>query len=94
MATIEYKKLKIKQSYLGGMRFTDGASRKHSYELSVEGNKLFKDVFYSETHTKMINDFEWGKGKTTYYWDEKSKMFDTIIDLIKSKYKLKNIPIT
>lgn len=82
----EAEKFIVNQDYLGGFQHSNGASRKHKYTITYDGNQFFKEVFFGEVHTKKNKNGEWGKGESTFYFDEKSPMFDTILELLRSKY--------
>nr|AKH47507.1 hypothetical protein [uncultured marine virus] len=71
--------MKILEEYLGGMSFTKEAIRK--YKHTIQDGEHKGKVFYSETVTPKINDYEWGKSKTIYYTED-SKEYKTIKGLL------------
>lgn len=85
---LEIDKLKVNTDYLGGFHSEKSASRKYIYTITNDDDKDFKEIVYGELHTPKRKNGSWGEGKMTYYFDSKSPMFDTMIDLLKSKYEL------
>jgi len=69
------------------MTLKQEAIRKYKHILTINGNDIFKDVFYSETLTKKKNG-EWQNGETHYYFENDKTMYKTQIELLKSKYEL------
>ena len=85
--TLYLSNCKIERKYITGYSSTKEALRKHKYVLTINGNDNLQDVFYSETLTKKKNG-EWQNGETHYYFEDDKKMYETQIELLKSKYKL------
>ena len=81
----------IKQEMLLHMASDKLHSIKHKYTIECKNHILDGKVFYSETHTKKIDEFEYGKSKSVYYWSDKSKTYDNIVDFLKNEgVKLKS----
>ena len=85
--TLHLSNCKIKSKYITGYSSTKEALRKHKYILTINGNDVFEDVYYSETLTKKKGKV-WQKGETHYYFEGDKTMYKTQIELLKSKYKL------
>ena len=66
------------------MSFTKVHSIKYKYTIECDKHIMNGRVFYSETHTDKINDFEYGKSESFYYWTNKSKPYNNIIDFLKN----------
>ena len=85
---LDQSKIKYQREYISGMKFSREAIRKFKYTVTIDGNQFFKDTFYSEVLTKKVKGGEWGKGDVSYYFNNDTKMHDTILELLKSKYEL------
>lgn len=93
MATIDATKIQIQRQYVFGMTLEKEAIRRHKYTVTLKGNELFKDEFYSETHTPRTPEFDWGKGETVFFWDNKDKQtYKSVLEVLQSKYQVINIP--
>jgi len=85
--TLHLSNCQIKRKYLSGYSYTKVALRKHKYILTINGNDIFEDVFYSETLTKKKGEV-WQNGETHYYFEVDKTMYKTKIELLKSKYEI------
>jgi len=88
---MDISKIKVESKYLGGMTFSDHATREYSYEI-MEGE--FKGtVLRKSIYTPRKSYFEWGTQKDKWFVDVKEhKTFKTVqetIDfLVKSKINI------
>jgi hypothetical protein len=89
---VDFKKLKVSRKYLGGMQMEKSASRRYEYTIAYEGHPLDGMTFQGELHTPRVNEFEWGEGKSTYYENTETEMFDDIqecvLDMEKRRMKI------
>lgn len=86
MKEIDLSKAKIKREYKSGIRFSNGAERIFEYTINLEGSHIHGLKFYSSTWTPKRGDYDWGKGKTVYFWDTKAKKpkeFGELIECVK-----------
>ena len=73
--------MKISKEYISGMTFEKEAIRKHKYTCKSEDAELNGLSFFSETVTEKKGFMDWGEGKTEYYLENCSELFNSIGEL-------------
>lgn len=87
MPEIDFKKIKLKRDYVFGATFSNGAERQYKYTIEYPNNALDGKIFKSATWTPRRGQFNWGKGETKYFFEEKGEEFDTMEKCIEALYK-------
>jgi len=79
--------IKIKKEYLGGIVFDKYSLRKFRLKIQSRNEKLNGLTLISETETHRDEYGMYGKGKTDFYWNNDSPMFETVGKAVEWKLK-------